>query len=56
MDGNQETKGTVTSLAGMFSPSYSGTGSGGGSMSIGSVKINGKEVNGHDHNGQVPPF
>lgn len=56
VDGNQETKGTVTSLAGMFSPSYSGTGSGGGSMSIGSVKINGKEVNGHDHNGQVPPF
>lgn len=62
VDGNQETKGTVTSKSGMFSPSYSGIGGSGGTMSIGeinaesSIKINGKEINGHDHEGQVPPF
>lgn len=60
--GNQTSTGKIQSDSGMFSPSYSGLGGSGGSMSIGSIsaessiKINGKEINGHDHNGQVPPF
>ncbi len=45
----------------MFAPAFSGTGGGGGSMTIGtaeitSATINGKFVDGHTHKGTVPAF
>ncbi len=60
-NGSQTSSESITSLAGMFAPAFSGTGGGGGSMTIGtatitSATINGKAVDGHNHGGQVPAF